>query len=57
MEDSEKRAMESLFNKMRKCSKRYIEAEQFILNLNWFERLFCSGKILKFIKSRSKYNF
>lgn len=43
--------------KLEQLTQRYIEAENFILGLNWFERMFCSRKINKFIKSRSKYNF
>lgn len=46
-----------LFNKYEKTINRYIEAEQFILELNWFERLFCRRKILNFLNSRKKYNF
>lgn len=38
--------------------KRYIEAEMFILNLNWIERLLFSRKRIKFLKSRNeKYVF
>jgi hypothetical protein len=48
---------DQLMTKNEQLTERYIEAEQFIANLNWFERLFCSRKILNFIQSRSKYNF
>jgi hypothetical protein len=51
MEDTKKIAEYSL-NKIEVLTERYIEAEQFIMNLNWFERLFCSRKITAFIKSR-----
>ena len=45
-------------NKMEQLTERYIDAEKFITELNWFERLFCSRKITKFLKSRTvKYNF
>lgn len=45
-------------NKMEQLTERYIDAEKFIMKLNWFERLFCSRKITKFLKSRTvKYNF
>ena len=45
-------------NKMEKLTERYIDAEKFIMELNWIERLFCSRKITKFLKSRTaKYNF
>lgn len=41
-----------LMNKLEQATDRYIEAESFIMSLNWFERLFCSRKINKFLKSR-----
>jgi hypothetical protein len=45
-------------NKMEQLTERYIDAEKFITELNWVERLFCSRKITKFLKSRTvKYNF
>jgi len=57
MENTEKIAEFSL-NKMEQLTERYIDAEKFIMELNWFERLFCSRKITKFLKSRTvKYNF
>lgn len=57
MENTKKIAEFSL-NKMEELTERYIEAEKFIMELNWFERLFCSRKITKFLKSRTvKYNF
>jgi hypothetical protein len=57
MENNKKIAEYSL-NQMKELTDRYIEAEQFIMELNWFERLFCSNKIRKFLKSRTeKYNF
>jgi hypothetical protein len=44
--------------KKEKLTERYIDAEKFIMELNWIERLFCSRKISKFLKSRTaKYNF
>lgn len=57
MENTKKNAEFSL-NKMEELTERYIEAEKFIMKLNWLERLFCSRKIRKFLKSRTiKYNF
>jgi hypothetical protein len=57
MENTKKIAEFSL-NKMEELTERYIEAEKFIMELNWFERLFCSRKIRRFLKSRTdKYNF
>jgi len=57
MENTEKMSEYSL-NKIEELTERYIEAEQFIMNLKWYERLFCSKKIIKFLKSRTvKYNF
>lgn len=44
-------------DKIEKLTERYIEAEKFIMELNWFQRLFCSRKITNFLKSRNKYNF
>lgn len=47
-----------LINKMNKLSDRYIEAENFLMELKWYEKLFCSRKIKRFLKSRiDKYNF
>lgn len=49
-----------LLIKTEQCSNRYIEAEKFIIELsemNLFQRLFCNGKIIKFLESRKKYNF
>ena len=57
MENTKKIAEFSL-NKMEQLTERYIDAEKFIMELNWVERLFCSRKITKFLKSRyNKYNF
>ena len=57
MENTKKIAEFSL-NKMEELTERYIEAEKFIMELNWFERLFCSRKIRRFLKSRTdKYIF
>jgi hypothetical protein len=49
-----------LMNKTEQCSERYMEAEKFLLEIasaKWYQRLFCSRKILKFLMSRSKYKF
>ncbi len=44
--------------KMEELTERYIEAEKFIMNLNWFQRMLCSRNIRLFLKSRiEKYNF
>jgi len=57
MENTKKIAEYSL-NTMEELSERYIEAEKFIMELNRFERIFCSKKIAVFLKSRvDKYNF
>jgi len=53
-------AIDCLLSKTERCSERYIEAEQFIkkvLDMPWYKRLFCAGDILRFLKSRDKYNF
>lgn len=56
--EENKKALEFLLSKNEQLTKRYIEVEEFIIKLNWYERLFCSKKIINFIKSRSeKYNF
>ena len=56
--DKTKNVAEFSLEKMEQLTERYIDAEKFIMDLNWFERLFCSSKIKKFLKSRSdKYNF
>ena len=49
-----------LMNKTEKCSERYVEAEKFILEIaemKWYQRLFCSKKIMNFLMSRDKYGF
>ena len=56
--DKTKNVAEFSLEKMEQLTERYIDAEKFIMDLNWFERLFCSRKITNFLKSRSdKYNF
>ncbi len=53
-----KKMGEFTINKMEQLTERYIDAEKFIMELNWFERLFCYRKVTKFLKSRiDKYNF
>lgn len=43
---------------LEQTTERYIEAEKFIMELNWFQRLFCSKKVRLFLNSRlTKYNF
>ena len=49
-----------LMTKTEKYQERYIEAEEFLMELaemKWYQRIFCFGKILKFLKSRDKYKF
>ena len=49
-----------LMNKTEQYSERYIEAERFILELaemKWYQRIFCSRKIMNFLMSRDKYKF
>jgi hypothetical protein len=49
-----------LMKKVDDCSERYIEAEKFIIEISqmkWHQRIFLMGKILRFLKSRSKYKF
>ena len=49
-----------LMNKIECTSERYMEAEQMILNfarMPWYKRLWCRRKLLKFLKTRDKYNF
>jgi len=56
--ENTKNIAEFSLNKMEQLTERYIDAEKFIMELNWFEQLFCSRKITKFLKSRIvKYNF
>jgi hypothetical protein len=43
--------IEPLISKLEELTERYIQAEQFIINLKWYERLFCSRKINKFLKN------
>ena len=49
-----------LMKKTEDCSERYMEAEKFILEIaemKWYQRVFLWRKILRFLSSRSKYNF
>ena len=49
-----------LMNKMECTSERYMEAEKMIIeiiNMGWWKRLFCKRKLIRFLKSRDKYNF
>lgn len=44
--------------KQEQLTLRYIEAEQFIINLPWWVNFFTRGKVTKFLQSRlDKYNF
>jgi hypothetical protein len=52
--------LEWLLNRYEKCSERYMEAEQFILKIlemKWYQQIFCFNKIIKFLENRNKYNF
>lgn len=56
--ENTKKITESQLDKIEELTNRYIEAEKFIMDLNWLERLFCSRKITMFLKTRiTKYNF
>jgi len=49
-----------LMSKMECTSERYMEAEKMIIEIiemPWWKRPFCRRKLLRFLKSRSKYNF
>ena len=49
-----------LMGKMECTSERYMEAEKMIIEIiemPWWKRPFCRCKLLRFLKSRSKYNF
>ena len=49
-----------LLDKLKQRSDRYMEAENFIIELaemNFFQRLFSFKKIINFLKSRDKFNF
>ena len=49
-----------LLSKYENASDRYMEAEDFILEIaemKWYKRLFCYKKIMAFLNSRSKYKF
>ena len=48
-----------LLSKYENASERYMEAEDFIIQIaemKWYQRAFCVPKILKFLDSRKKYN-
>ena len=58
MSQDERKTLIHIFEQNEQLTNRYIEAEKFIMNLNWFERLFCSRKINNFIDGQlKKYNF
>lgn len=51
-------ALRTEFEKNVKLTKRYIDAEQFILKQGWFIKLFNGRKITNFLKTQlRKYNF
>jgi len=56
----DKEGLEWLLSKLEKCSDRYIEAENFILEIMempWYKRIFIFNKIYQFFETRKKYNF
>jgi len=55
--DTKDKIINDQFNQIEEITKRCNEAEIFIMGLNWFERLFISRKVRKFIQSRLKYKF
>lgn len=49
-----------LMQKTEDCSNRYMEAEQFLIEIakmKWYQKFFLTMKILNFLNSRKKYNF
>jgi len=49
-----------LMSKIECTSERYMEAEKKIIeiiDMPWYKRVFCGRTLLKFLKSRDKYNF
>jgi hypothetical protein len=49
-----------LLSKYENASDRYMEAENFILEIaymKWYQRIFCFKKIMTFLNSRSKYDY
>lgn len=49
-----------LMKKTEDCSNRYMEAEQFLIEIakmKWYQKFFLTMKILRFLNSRKKYNF
>lgn len=58
--ESSKLDLEWLINRAEESTERYLEDEKFILelaSLPWYKKAFSYWKIMKFIKSRQKYNF
>ena len=59
-ETIKKEKMDWVMTRYEDTNNRYIEAEQFIIelsNMSWYKRLFLNRKILKFLQSRNKFNF
>jgi len=53
-----KKVIEAVTKRVEDLNERYMEAERFLIKLNWFERLFFSRKLTRFLKSRTdKYDF
>jgi hypothetical protein len=59
--DKEKEDFKWLLNKYEQCNNRYNEAEDFImsiLDMKWYQRIFLSNKVFKFMKGIcKKYDF
>ena len=49
--------MDHLMKMCEKTTERYIEAEEFIMNLKWYQRIFMLRKWNKFMQSRKNINF
>jgi len=55
-----KNNLDWLMKKAEDCSTRYLEAEEFlmeVLKVPWWKKIFLTERILKFLKSRNKYKF
>lgn len=53
-----KEALKWIFDKAETSTKRYIEAETFIMDIvdmPWYKKLFLNKKILFFLSTRKKY--
>jgi hypothetical protein len=56
--DDKDTAIEYSIDRITSLTQRYIEAEEFIMNLKWYEKLFISKKIKTFFRTRlEKYGY